>query len=141
MGEVLGALLLGALLSRETQHCPHSPQAIRQKHTQVFLIPLSVLKPLFKWFSSPLEGTPVGFRVAVLLRQLSPSGSGYVVLSLHVVVQEDGCRVTLNRGGVQEGTHPESGFSVHPLGKQKFAVSAFPVTVQHSSISRESVLG
>ena len=44
-----------------------------------------------------------------------------MVLSLHVEVQEDMCRVILHHGGIQGGTCPESGFSVCSSEKQKFA--------------------
>ena len=68
----------------------------------------------------------MGFKVAILLQQLSPSGSGYIVLSLHVVVQGNMCHITLDHGGGQGGTGQDSDFSIHPSERQK---SAFLFTV------------
>ena len=56
-------------------------------------------------YASFLEGALVGFRVIILSQQLSLlQDLGYVALSLHVIVQETTCCVTLDHGGVQGGT-------------------------------------
>ena len=49
----------------------------------------------------------MALRGTIPSQQLSPSGSGYTVLSLCVVVQGNMCHVTLSHGGVQGGTCPK----------------------------------
>ena len=111
--------------------CPMRPgtsfaahQAVSQNHAQRFLISLSVLKPTVQIVLCPF------WKVLLWVSESpSPCSSslfqelGCAVLSLHVVVQESMCHVTLDHGEVQEGTSQESGFSIRPSEKHK---SAFP---------------
>ena len=78
-----------------------------------------------------MESTLVGFTIAILLQQLSLSQDlGCAVLSLHVVVQESMCHVTLDHGGVHEGTCPKTVASPYVLQRSRSQHSLF--TVQNS---------
>ena len=110
-----------------TSPTPH--QYISQKYAQKFPISLSVLKlamqtvlyPLWKVHSWFLE-LPSSHR-SFLLQDL-----GYIVLSVHVVVQENMYHVVLDYGKVQEGTHPKKVASLYVLQRRKSLQS------QHSQL-------
>ena len=98
---------------------PH--QAISQKHAQKSTICLSVLKLAVQTVLHPLlEGTLVSFRITILLKQLSPSGSG--VLCAQPPFSSPGKHTlsyTVSWWKKERHTSQESVFSVSPSEKQK----------------------
>ena len=74
----------------------------------------------------------MAFRVAILLQELSPSGSGVFVLNFCVLVQENMLCYCGSQWSPGRHMSQESGFSIHPLEKQKSTVWAFPAKLQSS---------
>ena len=80
----------------------------------------------------------MGFRVAILPLQLSPSGSGVHCSQPPVVVQGSMCCVTLSHGGVQGGTLPKTVTSPYVLQKSRSLQFSIPSHNSAPSISHES---
>ena len=92
------------------------------------------LHPLWKvhlWVS----GSPSS-RSSSLLQDL-----GYVVLSLHAVVQGNMCHVTLGHGGVQGGARPNRVASPHVRQSSRSLQLSIPGHSSAPSISHKSMLG
>ena len=110
------------LLPTRPKACPEVPHL------------LSVLKPAAQTVFHPLwkahswVSESPSSHSSSLLQDL-----GYVVLSLHAVVQEHMCRVALDHGGVQGGTHFPS--------EQPVLMSFREAEVSIPAMSHKSVLG
>ena len=65
---------------------------------------------------------------------------GYVVLSLHAVVQGNMCRVTLGHGGVQGGAGPKRVASLYVRQSSRNLQLSIPSHSSAPSISHESML-
>ena len=114
-----------------------APQkAISQNHSQKFPISLSVLKPVLQTDPHSL------WNVLSCVSELPSSCSscllqdlGYAVLSLHVVVQESICCVTLDHGGLEsrEPHIPREWLLCMSFREVEICDSAFLVTVQFTS--------
>ena len=97
---------------------PH--QATNQKHNRKFPISLSVLKPAAQTSLHPLWKAHLWVAEMPSSRSSSPlQDVGYVVLSLHVVVQGNMCRVALGHGAVQGGTSPKRVASLYVLQRSR----------------------
>ena len=130
-----------ALPRPSTSHA--SQKAMSQNHAQKFLISPSVHKPAVQTGLHPL------WKVLLWVSELPSSHShsllqdlGYVVLSLHVVVQGHMCCVTLDHGTVQGGTHPKRPRRVASLYVlQRRSLHSWSQFSSAPSTSHESVLG
>ena len=118
-----------------------SHQAISQNHALKFLITLSVLKPAARMDLCLLWNVHSWVSESPTSRSSSPlEDMGYVVLSLHVVVQGNTCPVTLDPSGVQEATCPKGVASPYVLQRSTCLQLNIPSHSSASSISYESVL-
>ena len=105
-----------ALFCHETQNFSCSPKGYKPNHVQKFSIPLHVPYPVPHSDLHPL------WKVHLWVSKLPSSHSssllqdlGCGVLSLHVVVQENMCCVTLDHDRVQAGTYPKRVASLYIL--------------------------
>ena len=104
-----------------------SQKATSQNHAPKFPISLSVLNPAVQTDPHPLWNVHLWVSESPSSHSSSLlQGLGCAVLSLHAVVQENMCCVTLGHGGVQGGTRPKrvtspSLSSAGPSEKQKSA--------------------
>ena len=96
---------------------PH--QAISQKHAQKFPISLFLLKPAVPTVFLPTQNLNLWVSESSSSHSRSLLDLRYVVLSFHVVVQKNTCRITLDHGGFQEGTHPKKVASLYILQRSK----------------------
>ena len=87
--------------------------------------------------ASSLERALVGSRVAIL-RSSFIQDLGRAVLGLRVVVWENMCRGTLDRGGVQGGTHPRRGLLCTSFREAAVCNLAFPGHDSAPSIPHKS---
>ena len=136
---VLRAFLLGTLCPTRDKTSLAPQKATSQNHAQKSPISLSVhqlvtqtdLHPLWSvhWCVSESPSS----RSSSLLQDL-----GCAVLSLHVVVQENMCCVTLDHGGVQGGTCPKRVTSPHVLQRSRSMPLSIPGHSSALSISHES---
>ena len=127
-------LLLKVLFSHEAQHFPCSPLGCKPKPCPEVPVSLPVLKPIEQtglhslWKVHLWVSESPSSHSSSLLQDL-----GYSVLSLHVVVQENICRVTLDHGGAQGAHVPREWLLCMSFREVEVSSSAFLVTVQLSS--------
>ena len=119
---------------------PH--QATNQKHNRKFPISLSVLKPAAQTSLHPLWKAHLWVAELPSSHSSSPlQDVGYVVLSLHVVVQGNMCRVALGHGAVQGGTCPKRVDSPYILQRSRNLQLSIPSHSSAPNIFHESMLG
>ena len=113
-------VLLRALFFHKIQPSPGSPPGYRPKACPK-APHILICSSAGCANSSPalLEGARMEFHVAILLQQLSPSGSGGRCPQPPRSGPGNMCRVTLGRGGVQGGTHPSRVASHYVLPRSR----------------------
>ena len=112
---------------------PH--QAISQKHAQKFPISLFLLKPAVPTVFLPTQNLNLWVSESSSSHSRSLLDLRYVVLSFHVVVQKNTCRITLDHGGLEsrEPHIPREWLLCMSFREVEICDSAFLVTVQFTS--------